>query len=231
MASSKTIARPAQFDRSTQRKRSLFAKIHVAKKQLALNEDDYRQLLFDETGKASLTHCDEHDLERLVKRLQAIGFTPVAKNKPSGAQHPVARKARALWISLYHLNVVQNPSEAALEAFAKKQLGCEKLVWARQSHGYKLIEALKAMAKRAGWKQMDDRGQALDVRTLHYHLCEVILGKLKERDFAHTDWSLNGAALRLYGIELGAEGPVTPEQYQLLAKSLGDDLRGLGAAA
>ncbi|MFX8708345.1 regulatory protein GemA, partial [Acinetobacter baumannii] len=67
--------------------------------------------------------------------------------------HPMARKARALWISLHKLGVVHNPSEQALEAFAKRQLGCEKLVWARQSDAYRLIEALKSMAERAGWRQ------------------------------------------------------------------------------
>ena len=35
-------ARPARFDRASQHRRGLIAKIHVARKQLAISEDDYR---------------------------------------------------------------------------------------------------------------------------------------------------------------------------------------------
>ena len=39
-------ARPATFDRSQQARRSMLGKIHIAKKQLAMDEDDYRQARF-----------------------------------------------------------------------------------------------------------------------------------------------------------------------------------------
>ncbi len=58
-----------------------------------------------------------------------------------------------MWISLHQLGVVRDPSEAALERFGARQLGVERLAWAGGSEGYRLIEALKAMAQRAGWDQ------------------------------------------------------------------------------
>ena len=146
-------ARPATFDRSAQSRRSMLAKIHIARKQLAMDEDDYRQLLFEETGHASAGDCSEAQLSRVIERLKKLGFKPLPKAGKKAATHPMARKARALWISLHHLNVVQNPAEEALEAFARRQLGCTKLNWANQREAYKLIEALKAMALRHGWRQ------------------------------------------------------------------------------
>lgn len=229
-------AAPAQFDRASTHRRSMLAKIHVAKKQLALADDDYRQILLQETGRNSAGDCTEAELERTLNRLQSLGFKPLAKKPRTAAstrpaQHPVARKARALWISLYHLGAVRSPAEPALEAFAKRQLGCEKLVWAKQSDGFKLIEALKAMATKHGWPQVDPNGCSFSVRELNERLCTAILWKLKGMDEVPSDWTIDTAAFRLCGIETGAEGPMGAEAYQRLAKALGDKLRAAGGAA
>ena len=81
-----------------------------------------------------------------------MGFK-AADGRPRRAEHAVARKARALWISLFALGAIDNPSERALEHFAKRQLGVDRLQWADQSKGNRLIEALKAIAEREGWDQ------------------------------------------------------------------------------
>ena len=228
LALHKTAA-PARFP-ANPRRRAMTAKIHVAKKQLQLADDDYRQILIDEAGHASAADCSDAELEKVIRRFEALGFKPIAKagaaTRP--AQHPVARKARALWISLYHLGAVDKPSEQALEAFAKRQLKCDRLVWANQSHGYKLIEALKAMAQRHGWPQVDADGASLSTRALHEGLCTAILWKLKGADLVPADWTINTAAFRLCGIEAGAEGPMGAEDYQRLAKALGEKLRAAG---
>jgi phage gp16-like protein len=232
LALHKTAA-PARFAPNP-RRRAMTAKIHIAKKQLQLDEDDYRQILLDESGRTSSGDCTEAELERVLKRFEALGFKPLPKVGATGAtrpaQHPVARKARALWISLYHLCAVESPSEKALESFAKRQLKCERLVWANQSDGYKLIEALKAMAVRHGWPQVDPQGAALSTRELHEGLCRAILWKLKGADEIPADWTIDIAAFRLCGIETGAEGPMGAEAYQTLAQALGKKLRAAGDA-
>lgn len=223
-------AAPAKFPVDP-RRRAMTAKIHVAKKQLRLAEDDYRQILIDETGRASSADCTEAELERVLKRFEALGFKPLPKAGPAAhrpAQHPVARKARALWISLYHLGVVESPSEKALEVFARRQLKCERLVWADQRQGYKLIEALKAMAARAGWDQVDANGNAWTVLKLKERLCEAIVARLKEAGEIPEGWTLNDAAFRLCGIECGKGGPVTAEGYDTIAHALGKKLRTAG---
>lgn len=228
LALHKTAA-PAQFDRSASHRRSMIAKIHVAKKELALADDDYRQILLDSAGRSSAADCTDAELERVLKRLQEIGFKPLVKagvTRP--AQHPMARKARALWISLYHLGAVRSPDEKALESFAKRQLGCERLVWANQSDGYRLIEALKAMAERHGWAQFDANGNNLSVMRLREGLCEAILAKLKTAGIVPADWTIDIAAFRLCGIEPGANGPITAEGYDNIAHALGRKLRAAG---
>ncbi len=228
-------AQPARFDRSKQRRNAMLGKIHVAKKQLALDEDDYRQIMLDATGRSSAADCTDAELERVIRVFEGKGFKPLpAKGAAAAArpaQHPVARKARALWISLHHLGAVRSPSEQALEAFAKRQLKCERLVWADQRQGYKLIEALKAMATTHGWPQVDAGGAALSVRALNEGLCQAILWKLKGAGEVPADWTIDIAAWRLCGIECGAAGPMDAEAYQSLAQALGKKLRAAGGAA
>lgn len=238
MQTARALAQPAQFDPAAKRCRLMFAKINIARQQLGIAEDDYRQILFDETGELSLRKLDVIALEKVLARMVRLGFRALPKSGPKAggkspaAQHPMARKARALWISLHQLGVVHNPSEQALDAFARRQLGCDRLVWARQSDAFKLIEALKAMAERNGWSQAPERegGKLLLPITLQQRLCEAILAKLKAADAVPVDWALHEVMWKLCGIENAREAPWTTEDYARLAKALGEQLRALAPA-
>lgn len=146
-------------------RRSMIAKVHLGAKQLGLDEETRRALMERVAGHRSAADCTDRQLGAILDEYKRRGWTPSVIRggrppRPEGepvrrqaADHPVARKARALWISLHRLGVVSNPSERALEAFAKRQLKVDRLQWADQGKGYRLIEALKAMAERAGWSQ------------------------------------------------------------------------------
>lgn len=149
-------------------RRSMIAKVHLGAKELGLADDVRRDLMQRLTGKRSAADCSDDELDAILADYRAKGWKPTVLGggkaaRPArdagttfrrpAADHPVARKARAMWISLHQLGVVQNRSEQALEAFARRQLKIDALVWADQSQGFRLIEALKAMAERAGWSQ------------------------------------------------------------------------------
>lgn len=216
-------------DCGSQRRRSMLGKIHVARKQLeplGLDEDSYRELLFNTTGKISLTQCTDAQLAEVIDTLKAKGFRSLPSSAgKSAAQHPLARKARAMWISLHQLGVIHHPGEPALEAFAKKTLHCDRLAWAKQSHGPVMIEALKNMAERHGWKQTDHKGKPLGRLGLQESLCKAIVQRLKDIDEIPDEWSLDVTAMRLCGIKTACMAPFTVEQYHNLATALGAILR------
>ncbi|SDH93678.1 regulatory protein GemA [Roseospirillum parvum] len=140
-------------------RKQLYAKVQIARKQLSLGEDTYRALLEGRYGVESLTQLSGGQLVDLVEHLRSLGFKP-AKRPPAraGTRRPLAdgdeaRKVRALWLSLYHLGVVRDPSETALERFLERQSGgrgkgVPKLQWMRSAQALKVIEALKAMGAR-----------------------------------------------------------------------------------
>lgn len=146
---------------------SALAKIHIAKKELNLHEDDYRAILLRVTGQKSAKGLSIAQAGALIDEFRKMGWSPKviaggksrssakdlqAKNRKM-ADFDSAKKARALWVSLWQLGAIFDNGEDALEAFAKRQLKCERFVWADQQQMYKLIEALKAMAERHGWSQ------------------------------------------------------------------------------
>lgn len=161
-------------------KNAMIGKVHVAKSQLALADDNYRAILERITGKTSSKACSVSELEAVLTEFKRLGWVPKkSPPKRAAAKRPladsaVADKARALWISLYHLGVVRNPAEGALEEFLKRQsggkvLGLPKLQWMKAADAEKVIEGLKAMAARSvakggggvDWSGFHDRAGTL----------------------------------------------------------------------
>ena len=228
-----TAAAPARFDRDNQRRRSLLGKVHIAKAQLRMIDDDYRAVLLRVVGRASAKDCNEGELVKLVAAFEGLGFDasagrkPGKPGKPRPASHPTARKARALWLSLHLLGAIDDPSEGALEAFARRQLRVDRLQWADQVKGYKLIEALKAMAERAGWSQSTEGAKPYAVATiLKRRLVEALMGKLWQAEVIPLDWSVDRAAWALGGIPDGRPlWTATDEELDKLARLFGRELR------
>lgn len=220
---------PARFDASAQRRRSLIGKVHVAKAQLGLDEDTYRGVLLRVTGQTSAASCTEAQLIAAIEDFKRRGFTDQAKAGPRSvkrADHPAARKARSLWISLHQLGAVRNPSEHALEAFATRQLGTEKLQWANQAQCFKLIEALKTMAERAGWSQdLKDVRPGNHATVLKRRLVECLFDKLVAAEFAPKTWGVVRAAKEFAGIDMPGIVLASSNELELAAQAFARVLR------
>ena len=151
-------------------RRALNGKVHIAKKALGLEDEDYRAILSNRYGRMSSADLSDTQLVDLVEHFKSLGFKPQKKapakagprRQAQGAEH---RKIRALWLSLYNLGIVDDPSETALAAFAKrvsggKAKGVDALQWVHGENSLKTIEALKSWAAREGrvhWVQYKDR--------------------------------------------------------------------------
>ncbi|WP_242770656.1 regulatory protein GemA [Sphingopyxis sp. YF1] len=235
-----SVAARAFVTPGDQRRRGLLAKVHIAKKQLGLSDDDYRAIIFthcsatpieqasdEDLALASARNATDDQLERIVQHFAQRGFKTVAKvpgRKAPAADFPAAKKARALWISLYQLGAVRNRSDAALEAFAKRQMQVENWRWSDQSMSYRLIEALKAMAKRHGW----DVGEGSHAKLIgsKYRLNRAILKKLVDAGVAHPDWRVPEALFRLTGEEVREiDLTLSIELQTRVSQLLGDVLR------
>lgn len=215
-----------RFPAADQRRRSMLAKVHIAWKELGLSPDDYRGVMFDLTGHHSAQFMTEEQLGRVLDHFKQRGWQQKKNAGVRAADHPIARKARALWISLYQLGAIDNASEQALEAFAQRQLGCERLQWANQRLGYRLIEALRAIADRHGWDQSVDGIDKTAVPiVLRRRLVEAIVARMKAIELIPQDWSIADAAWRLAGLETRSLILLSTDELHQLAQVLGGELR------
>jgi phage gp16-like protein len=144
-------ARPAVYDPAQQARRALLGRWHLLAKEKGLDEDSRRDRLERATGNRSAADCTDAELRAAIAELS--GLRGPARPPRKLADSAVAKKARALWLSLWNLGVIRDSSEGALESFGARQLGVDRLQWADAAHADGLIEALKAMAEREGWSQ------------------------------------------------------------------------------
>lgn len=154
----------------TERQR-LVRLIHVAKRDLRLDDDVYRAALQSATGKTSTTEMTVPELEKTLEAMKSKGFKVRHKTrgtrKGGQASRPVdqeaqARKIRALWLGLHRAGIVRDPNESALAAYVKRMTGVEALQWLDEHQASRVIEQLKKWGFRAARQaedQMVSKGQ------------------------------------------------------------------------
>lgn len=143
-----------------QRKR-LIRLIHVAKRQLGLEEEEYRTLLEVATGLDSCSKMSDAQLNAVYQAMQRCGFVATGggpshspRSRDKRVKSP-ADKVRALWIELGKAKIVSG-REDALQKWLNRMFGRDGVSWAKKdillcldSGQFRTaIEALKRMGER-----------------------------------------------------------------------------------
>lgn len=121
------------------------ATIHVAKKQLGMEDDTYRDMLWSLARVRSAGDLDFAGRRAVLDHLKACGF----KRTGPMARDPQSRKVRALWLALRDLGALRDASERALNVYVARQTGAKTLQWASSEQLNQVIESLKAWQHRA----------------------------------------------------------------------------------
>lgn len=130
---------------------SSIAAMHVARKQLDLDEDVYRAKLFAITGKSSAKDMTEAERQKVLGEFRKVGFRP-APGRSAGRRQlagPYAKKLQALWIAAWNLGLVDDRDDKAMLAFLKRQTGLDDTRFLHHADdGRAAIEGLKGWLKR-----------------------------------------------------------------------------------
>lgn len=127
------------------------AAIHVARKELGLDDETYRAALVQVTGKSSSADMSEAERQKVLERFRQQGFKGYSKGARKPLEGRFAKKLQALWIAGYNLGLVKDRDDRALLAFVKRQTGIDHVRFLRHADdAAKAIEALKAWLARAG---------------------------------------------------------------------------------
>jgi phage gp16-like protein len=134
-------------DGATDKRRRLLATVHVAKKELGLDDATYRSVLAS-FGVESSAALSESGLIDLVRHLERCGFNSSRpRSDRPNMSGPAARrlsKVEAL------LTVGKKPWSYA-DGMAKHMFSVEKVQWCQPKQLQAIIAALVKQGKREGW--------------------------------------------------------------------------------
>ena len=131
--------------------RADLAKIHIAKKELGLTEEAYRDILMVQFRRDSAARLTTGQAFKLLQHFQRLGWKPKSQAQLPGLAIPSdgqSKKIQALWITLHQAGVVRDRSDKAMLAFVKRLTGTDRLQWCTGDQKNTVIEALKGMAAR-----------------------------------------------------------------------------------
>lgn len=127
--------------------------IHVARRELAMDDDTYRAMLDLVAGVKSAADLDAAGCQKVIDHMKAKGF----KVKSKGAAVPGAkatepdpqyRKIQALWGELERKGLVRVNTDAAIRVYIKRITGCDDYRFCNSKQVAVIIETLKKWRDR-----------------------------------------------------------------------------------
>lgn len=143
MKQKRTSRRPVRQDSNRD---GMVRKLHVGRKQLGLEDADYRALLQRVTGKTSSTQCSESELDLILKEMKRLGFRA---SRPS--EKPYVRLIYGLWAEMTPL-LRSGGTREALRAYVERMTDMSAPEFLDEPAARKVIEGLKA------WKARLEKG-------------------------------------------------------------------------
>lgn len=130
---------------------AMLAKVHVARKQMGLDEPAYRGVLTRVTGHDSAGACDAGALARLLAEFERLGWSPGRSARRDHRGH--VRKIWAIWAELRPL--LAQADDETLRGFVRRQTrsvknpdGIGAPEWLDAAEATKVIEGLKGWLAR-----------------------------------------------------------------------------------
>ncbi|MCG9624616.1 regulatory protein GemA [Vibrio mediterranei] len=157
--------------------------IHIAKSQLALDDDTYRALLVNTTGKRSCTQMSGKQLQSVLDVMEAKGFKPKFKSRKQGgkryspksgiSKNAIIDVARAIFITMFKQGFVRDGSENALDKYTQRVLKKQEdkvdcIAWCNEEQASKVVESLKRWHRRVMIDVMKEKGWTIPLNKNGY---------------------------------------------------------------
>ena len=133
--------------------------VAIAKKRLAMADDDYRALLMEYGGCASARDLDGRGFDAVMARFRQLGFVSDHYQAGFGARAGMASPHQLALIRELWPLCVEDASEAHLRNWLTKQFKVSDLRFLDEKSAPKVITALRKMQARRAAKA-DERGDA-----------------------------------------------------------------------
>lgn len=129
------------------------AAIHLAKKQLGLDDETYRAMLRDVCGVASAAELDAAGRRKFLAHLATKGFQrkPTRRPAPAPERQALIKKIRAMLIEA-------DRPDAYADGMAKRMCKVDRMEWCTPDQLGKIVAALVYDFKRRAKKEREAMG-------------------------------------------------------------------------
>ncbi len=129
---------------------ALYAKLHIARKELNLDDDSYRAILVRVGGRYSAKDMSVGQIEAVLKEFQRLGWKPkLGGRRTPDSMKPYVRKIFAIWNEMAPL-LASGGTREALRTFVERQTGVSAPEFLDAEQATKVTEALKKWRSRLG---------------------------------------------------------------------------------
>ena len=132
-----------------ERRRKELAMIHIARKQLGIDEADYRSMLSSVAGVVSAADLDHDGREKVLDHLRQCGFIPAHKSAKASGMHLKPSADRSPYLGkIGRLLTEMDLSWAYADGIAKRMFGVRFVRWLRPDQLQKVLIALNYKMKK-----------------------------------------------------------------------------------
>ena len=132
------------------------AKIHIAKAQIGMSDDAYRQMLRDYGGVEHSNELSNGDIDNVLARLRQLGFVPTRPDRAGRKTATVGEPKQALLEKVNALLAEQHLPTKYGDAIAKRMYRIDRLEFCGPTHLRGVIAALYRSSKA---KDRDERAK------------------------------------------------------------------------
>ena len=133
--------------------KAALAKIHIAKKEMGLDDFSYREILKRVTGHSSSAKMNDNQRGDVVEEFKRMGWKPKQRAKGNNwrkqSDNPHHRKIWALGKELDKRGYWHSEWKEALRMFVKSETGVDDIDWLETKQASNVIEALKSIVRRS----------------------------------------------------------------------------------
>lgn len=126
----------------------MLAKIKIAQKQLAMDDDVYRAVLLRVTGKKSCADMSLEELDLVLTEMRRLGFMPKPKKSSLGYTPKRRQSADAMLKKVEALLLDNGWSWNYAHGMAKRMFSVDRVQWLPHDKLHKLVAALQIHANR-----------------------------------------------------------------------------------
>ncbi|OBY58205.1 gp16 family protein [Pseudomonas sp. AU12215] len=120
--------------------KGILSKIHIARQQLGLAEDVYRQKLQGMFGKASSKDLSPRQAEKLLEEFKRLGWKPQPSKRAAGKPHNFSKLPAEIEVIEAQLTEMRLPWSYA-DKIAKQMFKVEKVAWLKKPDQVKAVLA------------------------------------------------------------------------------------------